>query len=63
MSEKRLSKIPFWDGKSKNFGAQVSKIEAYAEFVGIGNALDPILMENYPTWLEFMSLDIIRPDN
>jgi hypothetical protein len=41
----------------------LSKIEAYAEFVGIGNAFDPILMVNCLTWLEFTALGMIRPDN
>jgi hypothetical protein len=29
-----------------SFGVYLSKIEANAEFVGIGDALDPILMDN-----------------
>ncbi len=36
----------------------VSKIEVYAEFIGIGDALDPILMRNCPTWSKFEELDI-----
>ena len=41
MAENSLSKIPYWDGKAENFGVYVSKIEAYAEFMGVGDALDP----------------------
>ena len=40
MFESSLSKIPFWDGKVKSFGVYVSKIEAYAEFMDMGDALD-----------------------
>jgi len=28
----------------------------------MGDALDPILMKNYPTWLEFAVLDIAKPN-
>ena len=45
MTDNSLSKIPYWDGKSESFGVYVSKIEVYAEFVGVGDALDPVLME------------------
>ena len=63
MSKSSLSKIPFWDGKAKSFRVYVSKIEAYAEFVGVGDSLDPVLMEKCPTRSEFAALDITRPDN
>jgi len=39
----------------------VSKIEAYAKFMGIGDALDPVLMVNCPTKLEFAVIDITSP--
>ena len=29
----------------------------------MGDALDPVLMKNCPTWLEFAVLDVTRPDN
>jgi hypothetical protein len=41
----------------------VSKIEAYAEFMGIGDALDPILMANCPTKSEFAEIDVTNPTN
>jgi hypothetical protein len=41
----------------------VSKIEAYAEFMGIGDSLDPIMMANCPTKLEFVVIDIKNPTN
>jgi len=63
MSESSLSKIPFWDGKAESIGVYVSRIKAYAEFVGVGGALDPILMKNCPTRLEFAALDITKSDN
>jgi hypothetical protein len=63
MSEKSLSNIPFWDRKAASFGVYISKIEAYVEFVGIGDALDPVLIENSPAWLEFVALVITMPDN
>ena len=53
MTDNSLSKIPYWDGKSESFGVYVSKIEAYAEFMGVGDALDPVLMANCPTKSEF----------
>ncbi len=63
MSENNLSKIPFWDGKAKSFGVYISKIEAYAEFIGMWDTLDPVLLKNCATSLEFMVLDITRPNN
>ena len=63
ISEGSLSKISCWDGKAKSFGVYVSKIEACAEFVGMGVVLDPILMNKCPTWLEFVVLDITRPND
>ena len=63
ISENSLSKIPFWDGKAESFGVYVSKIKAYAEFIGIGEALNPILRENCLTWSEFVVLDETLPDN
>ncbi len=62
MSKNSLSKIPFWDGKAESFRVYISKIEACTEFVGMGDALDPILMKNCPIWLEFV-LDITRLNN
>ena len=63
MSKSSLSKIPFWDGKTESFGVYVSKIEAYTKIVGMGYALDPILVKNCPTQSEFVVLDITIPDN
>ena len=44
-----ISTIPYWDGKTKSFGVYLRKIKAYDKFIGIGDALDHILMENCPT--------------
>jgi len=63
MSKSRLRKIPFCDGKAESFRVYISKIEAYAEFVGMRDALDPILMKNCPTHLEFAALDIMKSNN
>jgi hypothetical protein len=63
MTDISLSKIPYWDGKAESFGVYVSKIEAYAQFVGIGDALDPVLMANCPTKMEFVSIDATNPTN
>ena len=63
MTDNSLSKIPYWDGKSESFGVYVSKIEAYAEFMGVGDALDPVLMANCPTKSEFAVLDVMNPTN
>ena len=52
ISKSGLSKIPYWDGKAESFGVYVSKIEAYAKFIGMGDALDPNLVMNCPTQLE-----------
>jgi hypothetical protein len=41
----------------------VSKIKAYAEFVGVGDALDPMMMENCPTRSELVVLDVMKPEN
>ena len=63
MSKSSLSKIPFWDRKAKSFGIYFSKIKTYAEFVGMGDALDPVLIKNCPTWSEFAVLNNTKPDN
>ena len=61
MTDNSLSKIPYWDGKAENFGVYVSKIEAYAEFMGVGDALDPEMMANCPTKSEFAAIDQSNP--
>ena len=63
MSKSGFSKISYWDGKTKSFRVYVSKIEAYVKFVGMGDALDPVLMKNCPTWSEFVVLDVMRPND
>ncbi len=57
------SRNPFWDWKANSFGVYVSKIDAYVKFIGVGDALDPVLMKNCPTQLEFAVLNITRPVN
>jgi hypothetical protein len=42
MSESSLSKIQFRDGKVESFGVYISKIDAYAEFMCMEDALDPV---------------------
>jgi hypothetical protein len=49
--------------KAESFGVYGSKIKAYAKFIGVWDALDPILMMNCATRSEFVALDITRPDN
>ena len=49
MTDNSLSKIPYWDGKVESFDVYISKIKAYAKFMGIEDALDPVLMANCPT--------------
>ena len=63
MMDNSLSKIPYWDGKADSFGLYVSKIETYAKFLGIGDALDPVLMANCPTRSEFAVIDVMVPAN
>jgi hypothetical protein len=63
MSVNNLSKIPYWDGKAKSFSIYISKIQAYAEFIGVGDALDPVLMENNPTRSQFVAVDVTNSDN
>ncbi len=63
MTNNSLSKIPYWDGKSESFRVYVSKIEADAEFMGVGGALDPILMVNCPTKSKFSVIDARNPTN
>ena len=63
MTDNSLSKIPYWDGKAESSGVCVSKIKAYAKFVGVGDALDPILMANCPNKLEFTVIDVTNPTN
>jgi hypothetical protein len=46
MTKNILSKIPHWDRKAESFGVYVSRIKAYAKFMDVGDALDPVLMAN-----------------
>ena len=41
----------------------VRKIKAYAKFMGIGDALNPVMMANCPTKLEFASFDLRNHTN
>ena len=63
MTDNSLSKIPYWDSKAESFSVYISKIEAYAEFLGIGDALDPVLMANCPTQSKFVVIDVMVPAN
>ena len=63
MTNNSLSKIPYWDDKAESFGVYVSKIKAYAEFMSIGDALDPVLMVNCPSQSEFAVIDVTVPAN
>ena len=63
MTYNSLSKTLYWDRKAKNFGVYVSKIEEYAKFMGIGDALDPLMMANCLTISEFVVIDITNHTN
>jgi hypothetical protein len=63
MTNNSLSKIPYWNGNAESFGVSVSKIEAYTKFMGIGDALDPVLMANCSTKSEFLVIDVTYPTN
>ena len=63
MTDNSLSKIPYWDGKAESFGVYLSKIEAYAESIGVGDALDPVLIANCPTKSEFVEIVVTSPTN
>ena len=41
----------------------ISTIKAYAKFIGVGVALDLVMMENCPTQSEFAVLNITMPEN
>ena len=45
--------IPYWNRKAETFGVIISKFEAKDDFVGVGDALDSVLMRNYSTQLVF----------
>ena len=49
--------------KTESFEVYISKIKAYAEFMGIGDTLDPILMANCPTRMEFAEIDVPKSVN
>lgn len=63
MTYNSLSKITYWDGNAESSDVYVSKIEAYAKFMGIEDALDPVMMENCLTKSKFESIDITNPTN
>jgi hypothetical protein len=58
MTNNCLSKSPCWDRKAESFSVYVSKIEAYAEFMGTGYALDPAMMVNGSTESEIAVIDV-----
>ena len=41
----------------------VSKIQAYAEFIGVRDGLNLVLMTNCPTQSEYGAIDVIKPEN
>jgi len=63
MTDNSLTKIPYWYEMAVSFGVYVSKIEAYAEFMSVGDALDPLLMANCPTRLEIADINVTSPAN
>ena len=63
MTNNSMGRIPYWDGKAESFRVYVSKIEAHAQFIGIGDALNPVLMANWPTRTEIAEIGITKPEN
>jgi hypothetical protein len=63
MTDNSLSKIPYWDRKAENCGVYISKIKAYAKFMGVEDVLDPVTMANCPTKSDFAVIDITNPTN
>ena len=63
MTDDSLSKIPYWGSKAESFSVYISKIEVYAKFLGIEDALDPVLMANCPTQSKFAVIDVRIPEN
>jgi hypothetical protein len=57
MTDNSLSKIPHWDRNAESFGVYLSKIEAHAEIMGVGDVLN--LVANCPT----KSVDVTNPTN
>ncbi len=49
--------------QSGKFQCIRSKVEVYAEFLGLEDALDPVLMANCPTQSEFTEIDVRVPAN
>ena len=63
MSKNSLSKISYWDKKAESLGVFIHKIQAYAKFIGVREGLNPILMMNCPTQLEYGAIDVVKPEN
>ena len=58
-----LSQISYWEEKAEYFGVDMKEIRANAEIVDTGDEVDPNSIKNCPTWLEYVVLNIAKPEN
>jgi len=63
MSGHSLIQIFYWDEKVECFEVDMREIRANAEIMDIGEEVDPVSMKNCPTWLEYVVLNIMKPEN
>jgi hypothetical protein len=63
MSGHSLSQILYWNEKAESFEVDMREIRANAVIVDIGDEVDPVSMKNCPTWLEYVVLNITKPEN
>ncbi len=61
-TEKGLSTVPSWDGKTTTAGMYISKVEAMMEYHGNGDAMDKTAMANCPTKSEYANLKTSSDD-
>ena len=62
MSGHSLSQMSYWDEMSECFEVDMRE-RANAEIMHIGDEVEPDSMKNCPTWLEYVVLNIAKPES
>jgi hypothetical protein len=63
MSGHSLKQSLYWDAKAEWFEVDTREIRANARIMDIGDSVDPDTMKNCPTWLEYVVLNSVKPEN
>jgi len=58
-----LGMIPYWGMKAESLGLCVSKVQAFAKFIGMGDKMNLVLLTKCLTQLEYGAIVVAKPDN